>query len=300
MKIAVIYGGISSEREVSLRSGQAMVNNLDRNKYEVVDFKIDHKDDIFDIDKSVDLALIGLHGKFGEDGKIQSILESMNIEYCGCGPLTSGILMDKNFTKIIARYNGIKTADWTTVKSVDEIDYDAIEKMGYPVFIKPNSGGSSVATFFVKKKEDVENAVREGLKYDDIIMIEKYVKGIEYTSFVLDGDVYPTIKITSDHEFFDYEAKYSTVNGAKEVLSDLPEEVENSLKEVSVSCWNAFNCTGYVRIDYIITENGEIYLLELNTLPGMTETSLIPKSAAGRGVSYSELLDKLINSNKCK
>ena len=297
MKVAVIYGGISSEREVSLNSGKAMIKNLDRNKYDVVDFKIDEMTDTFKLDKDVDLALIGLHGKFGEDGRIQAILEAMGVKYCGCDTLTSAVLMDKNFTKTIARANGILTADWLTVKSVDEIDYDAIEKMGYPVFIKPNSGGSSVATFSVKKKEDVRHAVEEGLKYDEIVMIEKYVKGVEHTSFILDGEIYPTLKITSSNEFFDYEAKYSTTNGAQEVPVELPEELDKKLKENSRICWKAFNCKGYVRVDYIITEEGDIYLLELNTLPGMTETSLIPKSANAKGLSYSDLLDKLIETS---
>ena len=297
MKVAVIYGGISSEREVSLNSGKAILKNLNKNKYDVVDFKIDEMTDALKLDADTDLALIGLHGKFGEDGRIQAILESMGIKYCGCDTLTSAVLMDKNFTKTIARANGILTADWITVKSVEDIDYDVIEKIGYPVFIKPNSGGSSVATFCVKKKKDVRQAVEEGLKYDEIVMIEKYVKGVEHTSFILNGEIYPTLRITSDNEFFDYEAKYSTTNGAKEVAVELPEVLDKKLKQNSKICWEAFNCKGYVRIDYIITEDDDIYLLELNTLPGMTETSLIPKSAKARGISYSELLDKLIETS---
>lgn len=297
MKVAVIYGGISSEREVSLKSGKSMVENLKKDKYDVLDFKIDNKTDVFNLDKDVDLVILGLHGKFGEDGCIQSILDAMDIKYCGCSPLTSGILMDKNFTKTIARQNDILTADWLTVKSVDEINYDDIDRLGYPVFIKPNSGGSSVATFFVKNKEDVENAVREGLKYDEIVMIEKYIKGVEYTSFVLNGEIYPTIKITSEQEFFNYEAKYSTTNGAKYIVVELPKELDEKVLSTSSKCWNAYNCKGYVRVDYIITDDGDVYLLELNTLPGMTETSLIPKSAAARGISYSDLLDKLIETS---
>lgn len=297
-KIGVIYGGISSEREVSLKSGKAMIDNLDRNKYEVIECRIDKMTDAFNIDKSIDTVLIGLHGKFGEDGRVQSILESMGLQYSGCDPITSGILMDKNFTKTIARQNGILTADWTVVKSVEEIDYSLIEEMGYPVFIKPNQGGSSVATFMIKNKEEVENAVKEALKYDEIVMIEKYVKGEEYTSFILDGEVFPTIKISSDKEFFDFEAKYSTTNGAKEVVVELEKDMADKLRINSETCWKAFNCKGYVRADYIITEDKEIYLLEINTLPGMTETSLIPKSAAARGISYSQLLDRLIESGK--
>lgn len=296
MKVAVIYGGVSSEREVSLNSGKAMIKNLDRKKYEVIDFRIDNMEDIFKLDRDVDVALIGLHGKFGEDGCIQSILEAMKIPYCGCSPLTSGILMDKNFTKTIARQNNVLTADWTVVRSVEEIDYDLIEKISFPVFIKPNSGGSSVATFFVKNKSEVENAVREALKYDNIVMIEKYVKGVEHTSFILNGEVYPTLRITSDNEFFDYEAKYSTTKGALEEPVELPEKLDKKLKDISTTCWKIYNCSGYVRADYIITEDGDIYLLELNTLPGMTETSLIPKSAKANGIDYSHLLDLLISS----
>lgn len=297
MKVAVIYGGISSEREISLRSGKAIIDNLDRNKYEVIGCQIDEMTDAFKIDNDIDIALIGLHGKFGEDGVVQSILEAKGIKYCGCNPLTSGILMDKNYTKTIARQNNLLTADWTSVKSVEEIDYGLIDRMGYPVFIKPNSGGSSVATFFIKDKKDVENAVREGLKYDEIVLIEKYVKGVEYTSFILNGQVFPTIRITSDNEFFDFEAKYSTTNGAREEVVELSPELDKKLKEASNTCWKIFNCKGYVRVDYIITEDQDVYLLELNTLPGMTETSLIPKSAKAMGISYQGLLDKLIESS---
>ena len=135
MKVAVIYGGISSEREISLRSGKAIIDNLDRNKYEVIGCQIDEMTDVFKIDNDIDIALIGLHGKFGEDGVVQSILEAKGIKYCGCNPLTSGILMDKNYTKTIARQNNLLTADWTSVKSVEEIDYGLIDRMGYPVFI---------------------------------------------------------------------------------------------------------------------------------------------------------------------
>lgn len=295
-KIAVLYGGVSSEREVSLNSGKAMIDNLDKNKYDVIDFRIDSKDDIFKLDKDIDLALIGLHGKFGEDGSIQAVLETMGINYSGCNPLTSGILMDKNFTKIIARENRVKTANWAIVKSVDAIDYDKIDEIGYPVFIKPNSGGSSVATNLVKSKDQVESAVIEALKYDDIVMIEEYIKGVEHTSFILNGEVFPTIRITSDHEFFDYEAKYSTSNGAREEVVELEESVAKTLEDTSRTCWDIYNCRGYVRADYIITEDNQVYLLEINTLPGMTETSLIPKSAKARGIDYSGLLDKLIES----
>lgn len=294
MKIAVIMGGISSEREVSLNSGNEVFNNLDKSKYDVVKIIIDDKKDVFTkITSDIDFALLALHGKFGEDGCIQHILETMDIPYSGCNSLTSGMIMNKNVAKKMLRDSDIPTAPWTIVKTVEEIDYDLIKEIGYPVFIKPNSGGSSVATFFVKEEKDVEDAVIEGLKVDDFVMIEKYIPGEEYTSFVLNGEVFPTVSIKSDSDFFDYESKYSVDNGAKEEVVYLDENLQKKLDKISEDCWNTFNCKAYVRIDVII-DGDNINVLELNTLPGMTKTSLIPRSAKAKGIEYAELLDKII------
>lgn len=294
-KIAVVMGGISSEREISLKSGAGVFESLDRNKYEPIKVVIDEKTDVITkIPDDVDFAFLALHGKFGEDGCVQSVLETRDIPYSGCGPLSSAMCMDKNISKKICKVSGIPTADWITVKSIDEIDYDRIEEMGYPVFVKPNSGGSSVATFMIKEKAGIEDAVRQGLEVDTEVMIEQYLPGEEYTSFILDGEVFPTVSIKSEQEFFDFEAKYSSDNGATEEVVYLEESLQNQLNEYSKMCWNAFNCKAYVRVDFIIS-NGVPYVLELNTLPGLTATSLIPRSAAARGITYAQLLDKLIS-----
>ena len=294
-KIAVIMGGISSEREISLKSGAGVLGSLDREKYEPIEVVIDKKTDIITkIPDDVDFAFLALHGKFGEDGCVQSVLETRDIPYSGCGPLSSAMCMDKNISKKICKASGIPTANWITVKSIEEIDYDRIEEMGYPVFVKPNSGGSSVATFMIKEKAGIENAVRQGLEVDTEVMIEQYLPGEECTSFILDGEVFPTVSIKSEQEFFDFEAKYSSDNGAVEEVVYLEESLQNKLNEYSKMCWDAFNCRAYVRVDFIIS-NGVPYVLELNTLPGLTATSLIPRSAAARGISYAQLLDKLID-----
>lgn len=293
-KIAVVMGGISSEREISLKSGAGVFESLDREKYEPIKVVIDEKTDIITkIPDDVDFAFLALHGKFGEDGCVQSVLETRDIPYSGCGPLSSAMCMDKNISKKICKASGIPTADWITVKSIEEIDYDRIEEMGYPVFVKPNSGGSSVATFMIKEKAGIEDAVRQGLEVDTEVMIEQYLPGEECTSFILDGEVFPTVSIKSEQEFFDFEAKYSSDNGAVEEVVYLEESLQNKLNEYSKMCWDAFNCRAYVRVDFIISD-GVPYVLELNTLPGLTATSLIPRSAAARGISYSQLLDKLI------
>ena len=294
-KIAVIMGGISSEREISLKSGAGVLGSLDREKYEPIEVVIDKKTDIITkIPDDVDFAFLALHGKFGEDGCVQSVLETRDIPYSGCGPLSSAMCMDKNISKKICKASEIPTADWITVKSIEEIDYDRIEEMGYPVFVKPNSGGSSVATFMIKEKAGIEDAVRQGLEVDTEVMIEQYLPGEECTSFILDGEVFPTVSIKSEQEFFDFEAKYSSDNGAVEEVVYLEESLQNKLNEYSKMCWDAFNCRAYVRVDFIIS-NGVPYVLELNTLPGLTATSLIPRSAAARGISYAQLLDKLID-----
>lgn len=294
-KIAVIMGGISSEREISLKSGAGVFESLDREKYEPIKVVIDEKTDIITkIPDDVDFAFLALHGKFGEDGCVQSVLETRGIPYSGCGPLSSAMCMDKNISKKICKSSGIPTADWITVKSLEELDYDRIEKMGYPVFVKPNSGGSSVATFMIKDKSGIEDAVKQGLEVDTEVMIEQYLPGEECTSFMLDGEVFPTVSIKSEQEFFDFEAKYSSDNGAKEEVVYLEESLQSELNKYSKMCWDAFNCRAYVRVDFIIS-NGVPYVLELNTLPGLTATSLIPRSAAARGISYSQLLDKLIS-----
>lgn len=293
MKIAVIMGGISSEREVSLRSGEEVFNNIDRDKHEAVKIVLNDKKDIFTkVTDDIDFAFLALHGKFGEDGCVQSILEAMDIPYSGCNPLTSALCMDKNMTKKILRDSNLPTAPWTVVRNIEDIDYEEIEKIGYPVFIKPNSGGSSVATFLIKSKEEVFNAVQKGLEVDDCVMIEKYIKGGEYTSFILNGEVFPTISITANSEFFDFESKYS-LNGATEEVVYLEKELQEKVNEISKGCWEAFNCKAYVRVDVIISD-GVPYVLELNTLPGMTQTSLIPRSAKANGIGFSELINKII------
>ena len=294
-KVAVLMGGISTEREVSLNSGKSVLSAINRDKYDVHELIIDEPMDVVNkMPEGVDFALLILHGKYGEDGTIQAMLESMGIKYSGCDPLTSGICMDKNMSKKVLKASNIPTAPWTIAKSLDSIDYDAIEKMGYPVFIKPNSGGSSVATFKVDRKEDVYEAVRQGLEVDDIVMIEGYLPGDEYTSFILNGEVFPTIKISSPNEFFDYESKYATgAKAATEEVVYLEENLQNEINLRSKECWDAFNCRAFVRVDFILS-NGKFYVLELNTLPGMTKTSLIPRSANAKGISYSELIDKII------
>ena len=294
MKVGVIMGGISSEREISLQSGEQVLLNLNKDKYEeIIPIIIDSKSEVVEKIKGIDFAFLALHGKFGEDGTIQGLLETMGIPYSGCRVLPSAICMNKGLTKRIVKTVGINTAKWLIVKSVEEIDYKKIKELQYPVFIKPNNGGSSVATFLVRREDEVEMAVREGLKYDNEIIIEEYINGEEITSFVLNGEVFPTVSIKSKKgEFFDYASKYGE-NGAEEEIVLLEENLQEKINNISKKVWDILGCNSYARIDMIVSD-GVPYLLEVNTLPGMTKQSLIPKNAKVRGLEFSELLDKII------
>ena len=298
IKVGVVMGGISSEREVSLKSGNSIVEHIDRSKYEVVPIVIDNKEDIINKVKGIDFALLALHGKFGEDGTVQSVLQTLDIPYSGCGPISSGVCMDKDLTKRILVANGIRTARWINVSSIEEIDYDAIEEMGYPVFVKPTNGGSSVATFKINRKEDIENAVLEGLKWDTEVMIEEFIKGEEITCPVFDKKMWPVIAIRpkAGADFFDFTQKYSD-NGAEEVIVELEENLHKEVEKMSIGTYRALKCEVYARVDMIVTAEGVPYILEVNTLPGMTAASLFPKSAKAVNVSYSGLIDMIIQTS---
>lgn len=296
MKVGVVMGGISSEREISLKSGNSIIEKIDKNKYEIVPIVIDKKEDIINKVKGIDFALLALHGKFGEDGTVQSVLQTLDIPYSGCGPISSGICMDKDFTKRVLKANDIRTARWVNVSSVEEIDYKKIEEMGYPVFVKPTNGGSSVATFKIKCKEEIQAAVEEGLKWDTEVMIEEFVEGDEITCPVFNGEMWPVIAIKPKSDFFDYTQKYAA-DGADEIVIELEKNLHKEVEKMALDTYKALKCDVYARVDMIVNKEGIPYILEVNTLPGMTPASLFPKSAAAINVSYSELLDKIIETS---
>ncbi|WP_072985352.1 D-alanine--D-alanine ligase [Clostridium cavendishii] len=292
MKVGVLMGGVSSEREISLRSGEQVVNNLDRKKYEVIPILLDSKKDVIEKVEGVNFAFIALHGSFGEDGEIQGILESLNIPYNGSGVLTSALCMNKKQSKRIMKSVGVNTAEFITVNNIDEIEVKLKNNLSYPLVVKPNIGGSSVATFIVYNEEELKASVKEALKYDKEIIIERYLKGEEYTVAILNGEALPIIDIKSKGKFFDFKAKY-TKNEATEEIANISRELEKEIKELSIRCYEIFDCKAYARVDIIVSE-GIPYVLEVNTLPGMTNNSLILKAAKAINLTYVDLLDKII------
>lgn len=294
MKIGVLMGGISSEREISILSGQEIIKNLDKNKYEIFPIIIDKKSEVLEKVKGLDFVFLALHGIFGEDGTIQALLDSIEMPYSGCNMLTSAICMDKEQTKRILKAENINVAPHYIINSHTPLNFDLLEKLGYPMVIKPNNGGSSIGTFIVSNINELKTCITEAFKYDDTVMLEKFISGDEYTVPILNGEILPILSIRPKQGFFDYHSKY-TEGETDEIVANLDLNLKSKIEVIADRCWKIFKCKAYVRIDIIVSK-GIPYVLELNTLPGMTKNSLFPKSAAAFGIDYSTLLDKIIQS----
>lgn len=294
MKIGVIMGGISEEREVSLHTGEEIIKNLNKDKYEVIEIIIDSKKDLIEksLRENIDFAFLALHGKFGEDGTAQAILEGLKIPYSGSGILASSLCMNKDISKRLMAAEGINTALWITLRKCEELNYELIEKLGYPLVVKPVSGGSSIGTKIVRKSEELLDAVLTAFDYDEEIMLEKYINGTEITCSILDGQLLPFIEIKPKAEFFNYTSKYED-QGSEKVIIELEDSLKEQVTDICLKCWSLFRCGVYGRIDMIVS-GSKPYVLETNTLPGMTKNSLLPKSAKAVGISFGALLDRII------
>lgn len=224
MKIGVIMGGISSEREISLQTGQEMINHLDRSRYEVVPMVIEQRADlIVQVQQAgIDIALLALHGQYGEDGTVQGALETLGIPYTGSGVLASSLCMNKQLSKTLLKAAGVHTPAGLCWQGMDDYDPQVVERLGYPVIVKPNTGGSSIGIQLVQNEKELLPAVQEACSLDQAILIEPYYKGTEITCSIVDGEVLPIISISSARsKWFDYKAKYE-VGGAEEKVVELP------------------------------------------------------------------------------
>ena len=300
LKVGVIRGGISTEREVSLATGNEIVNNLNRDKYEVYDIVIDSEREVYEKLKDLepDFVYIALHGIFGEDGRIQAILESMGIKYSGSGVMTSAVCMDKEMTKRIVSGYGVRVAKGISVRKGEKISFENVkEKLGERVVVKPNNGGSSIGVSFVGNQEELDRGLELVFSMDKEALIEEILKGVEISVPVIAGKVYPTLKIEAvAGNYFDYESKYSD-GGAREFVFEFEKEIQEEIDRFAKDSYYAMKCEGFSRIDFMVVDGTTPYFMEVNTLPGMTAASLLPKSTASKGYSYTETLDLLIESS---
>jgi len=288
-KIVVLYGGLSSEREVSLKTGKAVYNALIENGYSNVI--------LFDVDKNIAQTLIdlkphicfnALHGKFGEDGTIQGLLEILGIRYTGSNVAASAVAFDKVLSKYVFIANGIPTADYVVLKSNVNINIP-FEKC----VVKPAREGSTIGISIVEDEKDFADAVNLAFKYDSKVIIEKFVSGKELTVGVVGEEVLPPIWIRPKKGFYDYESKYT--KGMTEYVFETGLSIGEIevLKELALKSVKVLGCTSAARVDFIYDGN-EFYVLEVNTCPGMTETSLLPNAAREAGLSFICLIEKML------
>jgi D-alanine-D-alanine ligase len=295
-RIGVLLGGLSVEREISMRTGAAVAKALRSLDYQVLEIDVQKDLPARLIAERIDVAFIALHGRYGEDGCLQGLLESMFIPYTGSGVLASAVGMEKVFAKQIFIAAQIPTPAHAAFAD------SAVARVGFaslpfplPVVVKPSREGSSVGVHICKTREQYEKAVDDAGQYAGVLMVEEYIKGREVQGAVLDDDALGAIEIVPAREFYDYEAKYSTGSGTRYLFpAPLPAKQYERVNEVCLAAHRALGCSGATRSDVIVTEKGEVYLLELNTLPGMTATSLLPKIAAGRGVDFPSLCERLL------
>jgi D-alanine-D-alanine ligase len=242
--------------------------------------------------KEADVVFMGLHGGFGEDGSIQAMLDMAGIKYTGSGHLGSALAMDKDLSKHLFRRSGVQTADWIMARREAPVE-EQLGRLALPVVVKPSKQGSTVGLSVVRKREELGTAVAEAFQYDDEVMIEQFVAGRELTVGILGDDALPVGEIIPKHEIYDYECKY-TVGMAEEVFpAQIPSDRAREAQELARRAFQALKLRGYARIDFRMTEEGSLFCLEANTLPGMTQTSLIPQGAAAAGISFPDLCERI-------
>ena len=296
-KIAVLLGGTSAEREVSLNSGTAVLNALRKQGYDA--HPIDPK--TFPVatlkEQGFDRVFNILHGRGGEDGTMQGLLEQIGIPYTGCGVMASALTMDKMRTKMLWKAFGLPVAEMeiVTVENRATLNPEVVvKKLGLPLMVKPSLEGSSVGLTKVKTMEELESAVDFALKFDRTVLIEEWLAGDEFTVPVLDGEVLPSIKIVPEGEFYDYDAKYISDNTQYFCPAGLSEAREQELRRLVKQAYDVVGCRGWSRIDVMADAEGKFRLVEVNTNPGMTSHSLFPKSAATVGYSFEQLVEKIL------
>src|SRR6185369_11168740 len=298
-KIGVLMGGLSAEREVSLKSGAAVHKALLARGYNAVAVDVGRDLSARLAEEKIEVAFVCLHGRYGEDGAVQGLLELMGIPYTGSGVLASALAMDKVFAKKIFAASGLTITPYVVFRKGEIPDLSTLP-FGLPVVVKPSREGSSVGVSIVKTAGDLPKALESAFSHDSEILIEKYVKGREIQVGILDEKGIGAIEIVPKNEFYDFEAKYTDGMATHIMPAPLPKDQYDELLGLGERAHAALCCSGYSRVDFIVTEGKEAYLLEVNTLPGMTALSLLPEIAQHAGIGFEELVERIIRSAALK
>jgi D-alanine-D-alanine ligase len=295
-RVAVVMGGPSAERDISLRSGAAVVDALIR-------VGIDARSIIWDGDLVKDLiecapdrVFIALHGRGGEDGSVQGLLEVMQLPYTGSDVLGCALSMDKVRAKQVWQNAQIATPEFTVHRRGETIDPNGVD-ISYPIVVKPAREGSSLGVSLVSDSTKLETAVAHALEYDEVILMEAWIDGGEYTLGVVGGSALPIIKLETPHDFYDYDAKYISDTTRYLCPCGLPEETLNRCTELGIAAFDALGANGWGRVDFMLDRDSQPWFIELNTVPGMTDHSLVPMAASAQGVDFDELVVKILGTS---
>lgn len=293
--VAVLMGGVSSEREVSLHSGEGVARALREAGFNVLEVDIREPDLSCLNNLDFDVAFLALHGAFGEDGKIQALLEEAGIAYTGSGPEASRDAMDKVVSKRKFADQGIPISDYLVIDTVpdDAAAFDVAKRLSSKVVVKPSAQGSSIGVSIVGI-EDLARAAAEALAFDGRAIIEPYIAGRELTVPIIGGEALPIIELKPLSEFFDYTAKYTKGQTHYIIDPDLPGDIERSARRYAIEAFNCLGCSDLARVDMIYQDGGGVLVLEVNTIPGFTETSLVPMAAAAVGRDFPTLCGDLV------
>jgi len=293
-RIAVLKGGLSQEREISLKTGAAIARALRSLGYQVVEIDVGVDVAARLAEEKAEVAFIALHGRYGEDGCIQGLLESMRLPYTGSGVLASAAGMDKTFSKRIFDAFGIPTPPWVAFNTLEEATAAPLP-FPFPVVTKPSREGSSVGVSLCNNEAEYQAALQLIADLGGPMLVEPFVKGREIQVGFLEGEILGAIEVLAARAFYDYQAKYSTNSGTRYVFpAELEPKTQAHIFEVCLKANQALGCQGATRADTLLTPGGEVFLLEVNTLPGMTDTSLLPKIAAGKGLGFEALCERLL------
>lgn len=295
-RIGVLMGGVSHEREVSLKTGSAILQTLQEGGYPVVG--IDVSSDIVQrlLEEHIDVAFIALHGRWGEDGTVQGLLELLRIPYTGSGVLASALAMNKIKAKEIFLFHGIPTPEFITPQEGKQAD----PPFPPPWVVKPASEGSTIGIDIVMDTKGLQDAIQRARGYDQEVLVERFIEGKELTVGILKGEPLPAIEIDPKGGFYDYEAKYTP--GMTEYLCPAPisDQKKDEVQGISLKAYHVLSCSGCARVDLLLSKAGEAFIIEVNTLPGMTETSLVPKAAAQVGISFPQLVEIILEGASLK
>jgi D-alanine-D-alanine ligase len=300
-KVAMLYGGRSSEREVSLKTGAGCAQALQSKGYDVtlVDVDLDLAGRLRDC--GAEVVFVALHGRWGEDGCVQGLLESMGLPYTGSGVLASAVGMDKVMSKLLFKSLGLAVADYRVVTPEKAATLRAADlPFAFPVVVKPACEGSSVGVSLVKDSAGLPAACAEAARWKGDVIVERYIRGKEVQVAVLDGVALGVIEVVPANEFYDYAAKYTAGTTQYFYPARLAASEERRLREAAEIAHRGLECAGVTRTDFILSPDGTPWILEVNTLPGMTATSLVPKIAAGNGISFADLCERLLDGAALK